>query len=382
MNSRERVKLALNHKEADHVPLDIGGTGVSQIHVTAYGNLRKHLNLPQRAPKIMFLAEQLAEVEPDIADRLETDFVFLLPSPPANFEITFHDQGNYEAFIDEWGIGWKKPKKGGFYYDMYHHPLAKAENLADFKAYTLPDPLDDHRYKNLRRNAEAAHRQDKAVVLAGPGSGILELYTWLRGFEQFYIDMALNHEFVGYMLDRLVEFKQAYWQRALAELGDLVDVACEHDDLAGQKALLFSPETYRKVLKPRQSKLFGYIKQQAPVKLFYHTDGAVRPLIGDLIEAGIDILNPVQFSAAGMDLKELKQEFGRDLVFWGAGVNTQYVLGTGTPEEIKVDVKRNIETLAPGGGFVFATVHDIQANVPPENIMAMWQAWKTYSVYK
>ncbi len=381
MNSRERVNLALNHKEADHVPLDIGGTGVSQIHVTAYRNLRQYLNLPERTPKIMFLAEQLAEIEVDVTDRLETDFVFLLPPPPSKFKVMFHDEGNYEAFIDEWGIGWKKPKKGGFYYDMYHHPLAKAETLADFKAYNLPDPLDDNRYKNLRRNAEAALERGKAVVLAGPGSGILELYTWLRGFEQFYIDMALNHEFVGYMLDRLVEFKQTYWKRALAEVGDLVDVACEHDDLAGQKALLFSPETYRKLVKPRQKKLFGYIKQQAPVKLFYHTDGAVRPLIWDLIEAGIDILNPVQFTAADMNLKELKQEFGRNLVFWGAGVDTQGVLGTSTPQEVKEDVKRNIEALAPNGGFIFATVHDIQANVPPENIIAMWEAWKTYGTY-
>jgi len=193
--------------------------------------------------------------------------------------------------------------------------------------------------------------------------------------------MALNHEFVGYMLDRLVEFKQAYWKRALVELGNLVDVVCEHDDLAGQKALLFSPETYRKLLKPRQKQLFGYIKQQAPAKLFYHTDGAVRPLIGDLIDVGIDILNPVQFTAANMNLKELKQEFGRDLSFWGAGVDTQGVLGSGTPEEVREDVKCNIEALAPDGGFVFATVHDIQANVPPENIMAMWEAWKEYGCY-
>jgi uroporphyrinogen decarboxylase len=381
MNSRERVKLALNHEEADRVPLDIAGTGVSQIHITAYSNLRAYLNLPPREPNLKILAEQLAEFETDIAEHLETDFVFLMPQAPSTYELVFHDQGAYEAYTDEWGIGWKKPKKGGFYYDMYHHPLATAETLADFKAYKLPDPLDDQRYQKLRPEAEAAVERGKAVVLAGPGAGILEIYTWLRGFEQFYIDMALNQEFVAYMLDRLVEFKQAYWARVLADFGDLVDVACEHDDLAGQKALLFSPETYRKVLKPRQKKLFGYLKAQAPVKLFYHTDGAVRPLIWELVEAGIDILNPVQFTAANMDLKELKQEFGRDLVFWGAGVDTQGVLGTGTPAEVKADVQRNIDTLAPGGGFVFATVHDIQANVPPENIMAMWEAWKTYGVY-
>jgi uroporphyrinogen decarboxylase len=373
--------MALNHREPDHVPLDIAGTGVSQIHITAYSNLRRYLNMPECEPNIIILAEQLAKFETDIAERLETDFVFVLPQAPSTYQLEFRDEGAYEAFTDEWGIGWKKPKKGGFYYDMYYHPLATAETLADFKAYQFPDPLDDRRYQNLRPEVEAAVEREKVVVLAGPGAGILEIYTWLRGYEQFYIDMALNHEFVAYMLDRLVEFKQSYWERVLPDFGDLVTVACEHDDLAGQKALLFSPDTYRTLVKPRHQELFQFIKAQAPVKLFYHTDGAVRPLIWDLIEAGIDILNPIQFTAADMGLKELKQEFGRDLVFWGAGVDTQGVLGSGTPAEVEADVKRNIEALAPGGGFIFATVHDIQANVPPENIMAMWEAWKTYGLY-
>jgi uroporphyrinogen decarboxylase len=212
------------------------------------------------------------------------------------------------------------------------------------------------------------------------------MYAWTRGFEQFYVDLAINHKFIAYMLDRLVEFKGAFWQRALAEMGDLVDVVLEYDDLGIQQTLMFSPETYRKVVKPRHKKLFSFarfsaIKQQAPIKLFFHSCGAVRPLIGDLIEAGIDILNPVQISAAGMDPQELKQEFGRDVVFWGGGVDTQRVLGTATPEEVKEDVRRNIEALAPGGGFVFAAVHDVQADVPPENIMAMWEAWRAYGAY-
>jgi uroporphyrinogen decarboxylase len=381
MDSRKRVNLALNHQEADHVPLDIGGTGVSQMHVTAYTNLRNYLNLPVRKPELLFVAEQLAAFETDIADRLETDFVFVLPGSASDFELVFQDQGAYEAFMDEWGIGWKKPKEGGFYYDMYHHPLANAETLADFRAYQFPDPLDDQRYRYLRRDAEAAAERGKAVVLASLGAGILEIYAWLRGYEQFYVDLALNHQFVAYTLDRLVAFKQACWERALADIGELVDVACEHDDLAGQRGLLFSPDTYRSLVKPRHKALFSFIKERADVKLFYHTDGAVRPLIGDLIDAGMDILNPVQFTAADMDLKELKAEFGRDLVFWGAGVDTQGVLGSGTPEEVQIDVQRNIEALAPGGGFIFATVHDIQANVPPENIMAMWEAWKRFAIY-
>jgi uroporphyrinogen decarboxylase len=219
------------------------------------------------------------------------------------------------------------------------------------------------------------------VVLAGLCAGIAEVYSWLRGYEEYYVDLVRNKDWVGYMLDRLVEFKSAYWERALGEIGELVDVVIEADDLAGQQALLMSPRTYRQVIQPRHQRLFSFIKAQAPVKVFFHSCGAVRRLIPDLIEAGIDILNPVQISAADMDVAELKQEFGRDLVFWGGGVDTQGVLGTATPSETKDHVRRNIEALAPGGGFVFAAVHDIQANVPPENIVAMWEAWQEYGVY-
>jgi uroporphyrinogen decarboxylase len=380
MNSRERVRLALSHKEADRVPLDIAGTGISQVQLTAYRKLRNHLRLAEGEPRVRFVIEQLAWFENDIADRLAVDTAFVIPQAASDFEYVFRDEGDYEAFTDEWGIGWRKPKKGGFYYDMYSHPLAAAETLADFRAYKLPDPLDDQRYQNLRSEAQAAVKRGKAVVV-GPGAGLLEIYAWMRGYEQFYIDLALNQDMVAYMLDRLLAYKQVFWERILAEVGDQVDVACEHDDLAGQKAMLFSPETYRTLIKPRHKKLFDAIKAQTEAKLFFHTDGAVRPVIGDLIDAGMDILNPVQFTAVGMELKGLKQDFGRDITFWGAGVDTQGVLGTGTPEEVRADVKRNIEALAPGGGFVFATVHNIQADVPPENIMAMWEAWHEYGGY-
>jgi len=305
MNSRERVRLALDHKEPDHIPFDLGGTSVSLIHLTAYKNLRKYLNLPVREPRIAHMAEQLAVVEEDLAERLETDVVLVIPQPQADFEFVFRDEGAYEAYTDEWGIGWQKPKEGGFYYDMYIHPLAGAEKLEDFKTFKFPDPLDGYRFQNLRRDAEAAAEQGKAVALTGPCSGILEMYAWTRGFEQFYADLAVNHEFMAYMLDRLAEFKCAFWQRALAEVGDLVDVVLEYDDLGVQRSLMFSPETYRKTIKPLHEKLFSFIKQQAPIKLFFHSCGAIRPLIGDLIDVGIDILNPVQISAAGMDPKEL-----------------------------------------------------------------------------
>ncbi len=381
MNSRERVHLALNHQEPDRVPFDLGGTGLSSIHVDSYRRLRQHLGLPRIEVRVMAMAEQLAIVDEDVARRLETDFRLVMPGLASGFSYAFEDQGLYEAYTDEWGIGWRKPREGGFYYDMFHHPLANASSLDELLAYPFPDPADDGRFATLRTQAEAAVALGKAVVLAGPSAGIAEVCSWLRGYEQYYVDLALNKEYVAAMLDRLVEFKCGFWERALGEMGDLVDVVVEADDLAGQNALLMSPKTYRSLIKPRHRRLFTFIKDQAPVKVFYHSCGAVRPLIGDLIDAGIDILNPVQISSRGMNLQELKHEFGRDLVFWGGGVDTQEVLGSGTPETVREDVRRNIDALAPGGGFVFAAVHDIQADVPAENIMAMWEAWRDYGGY-
>lgn len=375
MNSRERVRLALNHHEPDRVPLDLGGTGLTTMHLMARQNLRRHLGLPDVEPQVVAMAEQLAAIDDDLADRLQTDVRPVRPDRASGFEYVFHDEGAYEAYFDEWGIGWRKPKDGGFYYDMYHHPLADAESLSDMRAWRFPDPLDGRRFATLRSQAEAAAAAGKAVALWGPCAGVLEVYAWMRGYEAFYIDLALHTDLVAYMLDRMVEFKCAYWERALREVGDLVDVVIEADDMAGQDRLLLSPATYRRLIKPRHRRLFDFIKAQRPVNLFFHSCGAIRPLIPDLIEVGADILNPVQIAAAGMDPYELKRDFGRDLVFWGGGVDTQQVLGAGTPADIRNDVRRNIEALAPGGGFIFAAVHDIQADVPPENIMAMWNAW-------
>jgi uroporphyrinogen decarboxylase len=381
VTSRKRVLKSLNHEEADRVPFDLGGTGLSTIHVTAYQNLRRYLNLPANNPHVAFLAEQLVRVDEDLAERLQTDIRAVIPGCAAGFQYVFRDEGAYNAYTDEWGIGWMKPKVGGFYYDMYHHPLANARSIEEFSAYPLPDPLDDGRFASLRSQAEAAASKGKAVALAGPCAGIAEVYSWLRGFKQYYMDLAVNHAFVAFMLDRLVEWKCAFWGRALQEIGDLVDVVVEADDLGGQNSPLMSPKTYNKLIQPRHKQLFGFIKSQAPVKVFYHSCGAIRALIPSLIDAGIDILNPVQISSKGMVLEELKRDFGRDLVFWGGGVDTQHVFRTETPERIKEHVKRNIEILAPGGGFVFATVHDIQADIPPENIMAMWETWQSFGGY-
>jgi uroporphyrinogen decarboxylase len=174
----------------------------------------------------------------------------------------------------------------------------------------------------------------------------------------------------------------AYWQTALAELGDLVDVVTYADDYGTQVSQLISPAMFRKQLKPRVRQIFELQAALAPhARRFFHSDGNVRPLIPDFIEIGVDILNPVQTTAANMDPIELKRDFGKDLIFWGGGVDTQEILPHGTPQEVKDNVKRSIDALAAGGGYVFNTVHNIQADVPPANIVAMWEALQEYGVY-
>jgi uroporphyrinogen decarboxylase len=388
LSSRERVKLALNHQETDRVPFDLGATGVTGIHITAYRNLRQHLGLPAVEVRTDDVIQQLAVIDEDVAERLKTDCRslgrrrYVAQHSSAGYNVEFRDEGKYTAFTDEWGTSWRKPREGGFYYDMYQYPMAEAETVDDIKGYVWPDPTPPHRFEGLKERAKAIHEQGKAVILSGLCAGVSEMHARLRGYENYYTDFLLNPSLTEYIMDKLVELKMTYWERAFAEAGEYVDIVGEGDDMAGQDRLLFSPDIYRKYMKPRHTELFSFIKKQAPAKLFFHTCGAIRPLIGDLIESGIDILNPVQKSAAGMDLVDLKREFGKDVVFWGGGVDTQRVLGTGTPDEVRDDVKRSIDALAPGGGFVFCTVHNTQANVPPENFSAMWETLQEYGVYQ
>lgn len=381
MNSRERVLAALDHKEPDRIPFDLGGTTVTGIHVTAYKALRDYLGMPAVEIRVDDLIEQLAVIDPDMAERLGTDCRRVSAGAPSTYERTFRDEGNYTAFSDEWGIGWRMPKQGGFFFDMYQHPLAAARGIDDLGDFPWPDPVDTQRLEGLRERAKALQDQGKAVVLAPHCVGPTEMHAFLRGWRQYYLDFVLNPRLVESIMDRVVELKMAFWERALAKVGEYVDVVMEADDVAGQDRMLISPDTFRTVLKPRYARLFSSIKEKTRAKLFLHSCGAVREVLWDFVECGVDILNPVQKSASGMDLLELKREFGRDLVFWGGGVDTQRVFGAGTPGEVRDDVRRSIEALAPGGGFVFATVHNTQANVPPENFMAMWETLQEVGVY-
>jgi len=382
--SRSRVEAAINHREADRVPYDLGGTILTGIHEQAYRRLRDYLGLPPAQVQIEDPIQQLARVDEDVKQRFKVDVYGINPGKARGVSRPPWSEEGYDKLVDEWGIEWWKPQEGGFYYDMRRHPLANVETVQELKKYKFPDPLDPGRYEGMALQADQLmNRRQLAYVLGRNAPGIFEIALWMRGFENFYCDMVANRELAEALLDIICEIKMNYWARALELVGPNVMMVSEADDLASQGACLISPALYRQMLKPYHKKLFSYIKTQArvPVKIFYHSCGAVAPLLPDLIEAGIDILNPVQVSAAGMDTRELKRQFGRDLTFYGGGVDTQQVLPRGTAAQVREEVRRRIEDLAPGGGFIFNTVHNIQADVPPENIIAMWEAVQEFGVY-
>jgi uroporphyrinogen decarboxylase len=384
MNSRERAKMALNHKEPDRIPFDLGGTVLTSIHVNAYKNLRRYLGLPDVEIGVMDVFQQIAVVDDDVRQLLKCDVRNVAPRSSATHQIIVNttDMPGYDFFHDEWRIGWRKPQDGGFFYDMFDHPLANASSIEDIKNFPWPDPEDPTRFAGLAERARYVGEElGELVILGGLAAGFIELTAWTRGFAKFYPDLVTNLDWLTYLMDKIIDLKLAYWEIALPMVGEYADVVQEADDLAGQFDLLISPEIYRKVVKPRHKKIMDFIKARTDAKIFFHSCGAIRGIIPDLIEIGVDIINPVQVSATGMESSALKRDFGNDMVFWGGLVDTQGVFTDGTPDQVRDEVRRRIDDFGPGGGFVGAAVHNIQANVPPQNIMAMWETLQEFGQY-
>lgn len=385
--SYERVRAALEHREPDRVPFDLGGSVLTGMNKVAYRNLREYLGLPEVEIRTYDPIQQLAWIDQDVLDLLRVDVRPVDPGPPRQAPLATGvvNEGDYYAFTDEWGITWKMPVEGGFYFDMRGHPLAGQQlSVADVERFPWPDPLDAGRFADLKERADRfVNVEKKAYILGRNAAGILEIALWMRGFEDFYCDLHLAPALAEAILEKVTEIKLRYWERALEVVGENVMIVSEADDIATQRSLLISPEMYERFVAPRHQRLFDHIKKRARARvyIFYHSCGAVREMIPQLIREGVEILNPVQVSAGGMDTRELKREFGSEITFWGGGVDTQRVLPFGTPEEVKTEVRRRIEDLAPGGGFVFNTVHNVQGDVPARNYMAMWEALMEYGVY-
>ena len=386
MNSRERVLRALNHQEPDRVPFDLGATVVTGIHLNAYANLREHLQLACKEPVIDHLYQQLARVDDDLLDRFQVDvrsiFAHIHQEPREQIRTT--EDGRYYQYYDGFGVGWQMPVSGGFYFDMFDHPLSGEVTVDDIAAHPLPDPADPERFQGLRESAlKILEQEERALTVGNMSSGIFELLMYLRGYLDGYLTWGEDQPTTQQLLHRFVDLQLAYWETMFDTLeGIPIDVVEMSDDMAGQSGMLISPDSYRKILKPLHQEIFDYIHSRTEAKIFFHSCGNLRPVIPDLIEIGIDILNPVQVNAEEMDSAELKQEFGSELVFWGGGVDTQGAFDDRfTPEDVRRDVRRRLEDLMPGGGFIFTAVHNIQGNVPPENILAMWETLQEFGRY-
>ena len=382
MNSRERFLAALNHEEADHVPLELGSTQVTGIHVVAYRNVRKVLGLPEVEVQLSDVIQGLALPDEDFIKLWGVDARGLFPLNSHNWNVVVEDAGDYWAYHDEWGITHHRPKLNGLYFSVHHVPLGQPDlTVQDIETHKWPNMNDPQRIAGLWELAERYRADGYAVVLKDPFAGLFEMSQRIVGMENILMMMAGTRDVAGALFEKLLQLKLDFWEMALPRLADVVDVITTADDYGTQTSQLISPRMFRQQIKPHLKVLFDRVAQLAPsAKRFFHSCGNVRPLVPDFIEIGVDILNPVHIRAEGMDPAELKREFGKDLVFWGGGVDTQGVLPNGTPQEVKDDVRRNIEALAPGGGYVFNTVHNVQADVPPENLIAMWEAWQEFGV--
>jgi uroporphyrinogen decarboxylase len=329
------------------------------------------------------IPSQRAEPSEDMLKRVGADTRMLKYGAQGSWVLKFEERDGYSFYFDEWGIGRKMALVNGQNYFIFHHPLANVETN-DLLHYPWPNPLDPKRLERVEARAEDLRAEaDPALIFTGSFSqGILQFCAQLEGYQSFFMNLSLEPRRAEWLMDKLLDLKLTFYMCALEKLKGWVDIVSESDDLGTQHSQWLSLQMFRKFVKPRYVKLFDTLKKRFGVKILFHSCGAVYPFIPDLIEMGVDILNPIQLSAAGMgNTGKLKREFGDSLNFWGGGVDVQQTLPKATPEEIEDEVKRRIEDLAPGGGFVFTPTQIIQPDTPPENIVAMWKALRHYGIY-
>jgi uroporphyrinogen decarboxylase len=372
---RERVLKTLNHQEPDRVPLDLGATRGTSISVEAYARLVDWLGLSQEVE----LVEQgdrrarrmtrLAQVDERILERLEVDLRGLILGAPDNWQDVDITDRSYK---DQWGVERTQPP-GSPYYEITHSPLAGETTMANISHYPWPDAADPGLVHGLRQQAQKLrHTTDYAVALH-LGDVFVHQSQFMCGSEQWYIDCAAAPERLGALMDAILEYRLEVARRALQEVGDLIDVVQVADDLGDSRGLIVSPSMFRRIIKPRLAHFLAQVHSLTLAKVLFHSCGSIGVILPDLIEIGVDAINPVQLTAAGMDPARLKQAFGDRLCFWGA-VDSQSILPGGSPKQVEEEVSKCIHHLGRGGGYILCAVHNIQPDVPPENIWTMYQS--------
>ena len=404
--SRERVMQAVNHQEPDRVPIDLGGHRSSGIMAIAYHKLKQHLGITSGDIYVYDFVQQLAIVEPDVLDRFGIDTIEM----GRGFALTQSDWRDWvlpdgtpckiPSFIEPVKVGgdWNVyhadgaliaiQKEGSLYFEQTQYPLADKAD-ADFgdlitpskKSMWLtlgspPTPIgyDAHGLVKLERGARALRESTDRAIIGLFGGNLLEYGQFLFRNDNFFLLLAGDRPRAERFLDALVEMHLENLIKFLSAVGPCIDIILFGDDLGMQIGPQISPRMYVDLFKPRHAALWQKAKELADVKVMLHSCGGLYPLMPHLIEAGVDIIQPVQTTAAQMDADLLKREFGRDVCLWGGGCDTREVLPLGTPDEVARDVRQRVETLRPGGGFVFQQVHNVMADVPPGNIVAMLDA--------
>jgi uroporphyrinogen decarboxylase len=366
MTSRERVLMALNHEEPDQVPIFFGTSSPTSMLVPAYERLKAHLGI-RRETRLLSKVQQYAQLDEDIMERFGSDGRPLFPKPgPA----ALRREISPDKIVDDWGVTWER-EPSSIYYTMTGFPLRSA-TVADLAKYPWPDLSHPDRVQGLGEEARRMRAETPYATIALGYMMVFDAGCMLRGTDQWLMDLAADPEFAHALLRKVTDLMVAWARTYLEAVGPHIDLITVSDDLGMQSAPFLSPAMYREMIKPYHAELCAAIKARTKARIFFHSCGEVYALIPDLIEAGFDVLNPVQVSTAGLgDTARLKREFGKRLTFCG-GIDTQHVLPHGTTEEVRAEVRRRIRDLAPGGGYLAAAVHCIQPDVPPENVVAMF----------
>jgi uroporphyrinogen decarboxylase len=381
LTPRQRVLAVLHHEEPDRVPIIIGTSNTTTMKMRPYRGLKARLGV-QAPDRYIYDWPELGSADPDeaVLERLHGDARSVLDRFPSHVYERARSRPPHTPFLDDWGSGSIEIAPDNWYPGV--HPLAEATTLEEIERYPWPDMDDPSRVAHVRQQARRLAEENRYAILATPWLLFpLERAFAMQGMDRFLMNLAMHPEFSRALLEKIAGLCRQLMGHFLDELGENVDIIKIGDDLGTQDRLMISPRMYRQVLKPIHADYIAFIRQRTQAKVFFHTDGDVFDLLDDFVEIGIDILNPIQTSAGKMaDLAELKRRYGRNLVFCGA-VDTHRVLPSGTPDEVRQEVRRVIDLLGPGGGYMLASVHTIMDEVPPENILAMVDAVEEYGRY-
>jgi uroporphyrinogen decarboxylase len=368
MTSRERVRAALSHREPDRVPVDFGQDFHNGINEVAYGNLLSLLGIADAGEiRVYDLMQRLAVVDARVLERFRVDTRYIFTNPNEHFTVPMEPDGSFE---DEWGV---YRKRVGYYCENVRAPLA-GKSRAEIVRHPFPDPAEKSRFKGIGAKAKKMHETGGYALMAGQAATLYYFASELVGFNEFMTDLALDPERIDALVGRVYDWMYEFTARYLDEVGEYVEGWWMGDDWGMQTGPIMSPATFRKMFKPRYRKLLDMVKSKTKAKVCLHTCGATYWIMGDLVDVGVDVVHPLQPTAAGNDDPvKIKRDFGGTLSFY-SNIANQTVLPHGTPREVGEEVKRKIRALAPGGGYIFSGGHNIQADVPPENVVALFDA--------